>query len=183
MSEEEADRLNHEQIAVRHQRGLARDAPPAPALADAAPGRQGRRFRDALCAAVRLLRESLTRARVDLVDWDELRAKLQLKPEPAIDPDRVDIDQLHLSRLSLIPVERLDDDRILALYHGAREWGVRTVMNRVARLIDSRPILLVKGRIEAITLYGELALDAAREHDRSRGGELARARPASPSRR
>ena len=99
-----------------------------------------------------------------------------LKAEPAIDPERVDIDELPLSRLSLFPLDRLDDDRILALYRRAREWGVRRVMNRVARLIDARPSLLVKGKIEPTTLYGELALDAAGRSDRDRGDRLARSR-------
>src|SRR5205823_7756000 len=82
-------------------------------------------------------------------------------------PDRVDLDRLHLSRWSLIPAEALDDDRLLALYHRARQWGIRPVMNRAARVIAKRPSLLVKGRIEPITLYGELALDAARRRDRA----------------
>ena len=41
--------------------------------------------------------------------------------------------------------------------------------NRVARLIDARPALMVKGKIEPTTLYGELALDAAGRSDRAAG--------------
>ena len=67
----------------------------------------------------------------------------------------------------MIPIDRLDDDRVLALYARSREWGIRRVLNRVARLIDSRPSLMVKGKIEAPTLYGELALDAAGRSDRT----------------
>ena len=67
----------------------------------------------------------------------EFRAKLHLEAEPAIDPEHVNIDELPLSRLSRVPLDRLDDDRVLALYRRAREWGVRVVTNRVARLIDS----------------------------------------------
>jgi hypothetical protein len=121
-----------------------------------------------------------------LVDWNDFRSKFKLKPEPAIDLDRLDIEQLHLSRLSFIPIEQLDDDRVLALYQRAREWGIRSVLNRVARLIDhERPSLLVKGNIEPSTLYGELALEAAQRRQRARAESwLARGRQAeSPQKR
>ncbi len=134
----------------------------------------------ALRAAVFQLEESHERW-VELVDWDRFRAKFQLKPEPAVDPDRVDIDELPLSRLSRVPLDRLDDDRVLALYRRARDWGVRLVANRLARLIDARPALLVKGKIEPTTLYGELALDAAGRSDRAAAMSwLARGRESEP---
>ena len=41
-----------------------------------------------------------------VLDWNELRTKLHLSPEPAIDPETVEIDQLHLSRLALVPIDR-----------------------------------------------------------------------------
>ena len=124
----------------------------------------------ALRAAVLQLQET-AEGWVDLVDWDKLRAQLHVKPSLPSIPSTVDIDDLPLSRLAMIPVDRFDDDRILALYRRAREWGVRRVVNRVARLIDSRPSLMVKGKIEAPTLYGELALDAAGRSDRDRGDD------------
>ena len=102
----------------------------------------------------------------EVLDWNELRSKLHLSPEPPIDPETVDIDQLHLSRLALIPIDRLDDDRLLALYRQAGKWGLRRVRNQVSRRLDQRPSLLVKGRIEALTLYADLAVEAAQEGDR-----------------
>ncbi len=101
-----------------------------------------------------------------------LRTKLHLAPEPAIDPERVDIEQLHLSRLPLVPVERLDDDRLLALYHRSRTWGEPSVMNQAARVIDQRPSLLSKGQISALHLYGDLAVEAASKHDRALAADL-----------
>jgi hypothetical protein len=120
-----------------------------------------------------------------LLDWDALRSKLHLNPEPAIDPDSVDIDQLHLSRLASVPVERLGDDRLLALYRQAAKWGLRRVRNRAARLIDQRPSLFVTGRIEHINLYGDLALEAAQDGDRTNAENwIARGRQAeSPQKR
>ena len=102
-----------------------------------------------------------------LVDCSELRAKLHLNPEPAIDPESVEIEQLHLSRLALIPLDRLDDDRLVAVYRQAAKWGLRRVRNDAARLIDQRPSLITTGRIELIDLYGELAIEAAHDGDRS----------------
>jgi tetratricopeptide (TPR) repeat protein len=121
----------------------------------------------ALRAAIRLL-ESAHDEVTRLVDWNQLRAQLGLQPEPAVQPDSVDLDHLHLSRWTSIPAEALDEDRLLNLYHRARQYGMTSVMNQAARVIASRPSLLVKGRIEPLALYGELALEAARHDDRAR---------------
>ena len=69
--------------------------------------------------------ESATDLPEDVLDWNELRSKLHLSPEPAIDPDTVEIDELHLSRLALVPIDRLDDERLLALYRHSVKWGLR----------------------------------------------------------
>jgi tetratricopeptide (TPR) repeat protein len=124
----------------------------------------------ALRAALCLL-ESASEEVASLVDWDELRSQLRLKPEPPVDPDQVDLGRLHMSRWSSIPVADLDDDRLIHLYHQARQFGMTEVMNRAARVIARRPTLLVKGRIEAVVLYGELALDSARHGDRAGAAE------------
>jgi hypothetical protein len=120
-----------------------------------------------------------------LIDWSRFRSKLQLKPEPAIDSDlapiELTIQQLHLSRLSSIPIERLDDDRVLFLYHWAKEWGLRSVMIRAARVIAEHPSLLVKGRIETTALYGDLALEAARRLNRTEAEDwIRRGRQSEP---
>jgi tetratricopeptide (TPR) repeat protein len=121
----------------------------------------------------------------DEFDWNELRSKLHLDPEPAIDPDTVEIDDLHLSRLALVPIDRLDDERLLALYRRSVSWGLRHVRNRVSRLLDERPSLLTKGRVETIKFYGDLALDAAQSGERMQAEHwLAKGRQAdSPQKR
>ncbi len=166
VSELETERLHDEQVA----RTICDVWPetPHPALRWRTPLRAAKAgdSETALRAAVFQLEESHERW-VELVDWDRFRGKLQLKAEPAVDPERVDIDELPLSRLSRVPLDGLDDDRALALYRRARDWGIRPLVNRLARLIDARPALLIKGKIEPTTLYGELALDAAGRSDRA----------------
>jgi tetratricopeptide (TPR) repeat protein len=165
VSEEDGERLNNEQVAY-----IISEIWPAtshPALHRRTPRQaaQAGGAEVALRAAILQLQES-PESWVDLVDWNKLRAQLHLKPEPAVDPGTVDIDRLPLARLAMIPIDLLDDDRILALYARSREWGIRRVLYRVAQLIDGRASLMVKGNIEAPTLYGELALDAAGRSDR-----------------
>jgi tetratricopeptide (TPR) repeat protein len=101
------------------------------------------------------------------LDWNELRSKLHLSPEPSIDPETVELEQLHLSRLALVPLDRLDDERLPALYRLSAKWGIRRVRNQVSRLLDQRPSLLTTGGIEIITLYADLAFEAAHDGDRA----------------
>ncbi len=119
-----------------------------------------------LRAAIRLL-ETSEEDSADLLDWGQFRAKMGLKPEPAIEAQGLDLDRIHLSRWSMIPAAALDDDRLLELYYLARAWSLRGVMNGAARAIVQRPSLPLKGRIPPTTLYGDLALDAARRDDRA----------------
>ncbi len=162
---------------IHHQRDLARDIASA-LCAGGHPSRppQAGDSEIALRAAVLQLKK-LREGWVDLVDWDKLRAKLQSSPSLPSIPSTVDIDELPLSRLALIPVDRLDDDRILALYTRAREWGIRRVLNRVARLIDSRPVSLSEGQDRSRRPYTanshSTPLDAATAPRRSTGSSVA----------
>ena len=79
----------------------------------------------------------------------------------------------------------------MAIYRQAVKWGLRRVKNQAARLIDQRPSLMTTGRIELIDLYGDLAVEAAHDGDRSRaeewlvprpsGGITEKKRPRTPS--
>jgi tetratricopeptide (TPR) repeat protein len=181
LAEEEAERLNDLQIAA-----IIRDVwldTPNPALRWRTP-MQAAKIADlatALRAAV--LQLQLTdETWVGQVDWTGFRAKLELPAEPEPQLDQVKIDDLPLSRLALIPVEPLDDDRVLALYRRGREWGIRMVANRAAQRIDAQPSLMAKGMIEPIALYGELALDAAGRNNRKQAQSwFERGRAAEPS--
>ncbi len=164
--EEDVERLNREQMAH-----VIRDVwpeTPQPALRrrtplEAAKAGGNETF---LRASIRLL-ETSSEDSADLIDWDQLRARLGLKPEPAVEAEGLDIDRLHMSRWSMIPFATLDDDRLVFVYLLARSWGLRRVMNGAARAIVERPSASVKSRMPATTLYGDLALDAARDGDRA----------------
>ena len=184
LGEEDFKRLNDEQGAY-----IIREVwpeTPHPSLRWRTPVQAAKTsdLETALRAAVMQLQSS-GEPWVELIDWDQFRVRLNnLKPEPPIDPEHVDIAAVSLPRMPLIPLELLDDDRILALYARAREWGVRPVFRRVGQLIDSRPALMVKGQIEAPALYGELALDAAQRNDRAAAVNwLARGRQSEPPRK
>ncbi len=101
-----------------------------------------------------------------VLDWNELRARLRVSAEPPIDPETVEFDTLHLSRVPLVPIDRLNDERLVALYRFSVKWGLRRVRNQVSRLLDERPSLLATAQIDVIKFYGELALEAAQEGER-----------------
>jgi hypothetical protein len=102
----------------------------------------------------------------DLVDWPLFRAKLGIAPEPAIDPETVEISRVPLGRLALVPLARLDDDRLVAIYQRAHEWGLNNLLPAIAREIVSREGQIAQGKIEAVLLYGDLALEAVQRRDR-----------------
>jgi tetratricopeptide (TPR) repeat protein len=166
LSEEETERLTREQFAYMISEIWPNT--PHPSLRrrtplQAAQAGDGETF---LRGSVRQM-EALHDEPAKILDWNGLRSKLHLSPEPAIDPATVDIDQLHLSRLGMVPIDGLDDDRLLALYRQSTKWGLRRIRNQAGRVIEQRPSLMLRGQIEPITLYGELALEAAQEDDRA----------------
>jgi hypothetical protein len=114
-----------------------------------------------------------------MVDWQSLRSRLGIPPEPAIEPDRVEIDSVPVCRLAMVPLRRLDDDRLLSFYRRAHEWGLIDLLLDAAHEIVSRPGIKLNGRVEAIALYGDLASEAAGKEDRTGALEwLARGRAA-----
>jgi hypothetical protein len=86
-----------------------------------------------------------------------VRHGLGLSAEPEVDPETVDVAHLHLSRLHLVPAERLDDDRLVALYRRAREASVIAAMERAANELVRRPTLLARGDVERFAVYADLA--------------------------
>jgi tetratricopeptide (TPR) repeat protein len=161
LSDEDVDRLNREQRAY-----ILREVwpeTPLPALGRRTPlqAARGGGAETALRAVIRLLEPS-----DDLLDWGQIRARLGLPPEPPVDPHNLDLDRLHLTRWSLIPVAELDDDRLVDLYHRAGDWGMHRVHIAAARVIAERPSLPASSGIDPVALYGGLALDAADRDDR-----------------
>ncbi len=134
-----------------------------------------------LRAAILVLETGNEQTSSAVVDWNGLRAQLGVSPEPTIDVDAADVGRIHLGRLSTIDVDRLDDDRLIALYKRARQWGVTVSAERAAHRIAGQPTLLAKAEIEPIALYGDLARHAAARHDRADAESwLARGREADP---
>jgi tetratricopeptide (TPR) repeat protein len=118
----------------------------------------------------------------DAIDFTALRAMLKIGPEPAPDPETVDLESLHPARLSLVPAERLSDEGLVELYLRAERYGQLDARARASRLLIDRPGVAERGGIPALRLYGGLAAAAA---DRGRGDEaldwLRRGRQAEPA--
>jgi tetratricopeptide (TPR) repeat protein len=91
------------------------------------------------------------------LDFAVLRTRLKVPPEPAIDPSTVDLARLSLSRLAEVPVDRLDDDRLVLFYRRARRAMIADAMEAAARAIVARPTLFEKGQVESVSVYTDLA--------------------------
>jgi tetratricopeptide (TPR) repeat protein len=103
----------------------------------------------------------------DEFDWTRLRSRLSIPPEPPIDPDTVDIDRIPLGRLALIPLSRLDDERLVKLYLRAHEWGLAELVLRAAHEIVGRTHLSSSSRLDRRALYAALAIESAEQHERA----------------
>jgi hypothetical protein len=103
----------------------------------------------------------------DEVDWTRLRTRLSICPEPPIDSETVDIDRIPLGRLALIPLPRLDDDRLLKVYLRAHEWGLVDLLLRATHEIIGRPHLSTSSKLDERTLYADLAIESTEQRDRA----------------
>ena len=83
---------------------------------------------------------------------------LGLEPEPELDPETVEIETVHLAWLTLIPAERLDDDRLTKLYWRARQFALDAVVEKAARVLVERPQLWEQANVEPFALFSDLAL-------------------------
>ena len=101
------------------------------------------------------------------VDWTRLRTRLSIAPEPPIDPETMDIVRIPLGRLALIPLPRLDDDRLVRIYLRAHEWGLVDLLLRAAHEIVGRPHLSMSSKLDERTLYADLAMESAKQRDRA----------------
>jgi tetratricopeptide (TPR) repeat protein len=108
-----------------------------------------------LRAAVFQLEHSLEPWHAD-VDFAAFRASLRIPSEPAIDAETVDVEQLHLARLDLVPVDRLSDDRLVAFYHRARRTNQTRALERAALVMLQRPSVASRARIEPYLLHTDL---------------------------
>lgn len=94
-----------------------------------------------------------------------LRDRLKIAPEPAIDPQTVDCNQLPFGRLGLIAADQLDDDQLITLYRRARRVMLPRTMEAAARALADRPGLFAAGKIDSVSVYTDLAGIAAGKRD------------------
>ena len=90
------------------------------------------------------------------IDFDDLRRSLNVPPEPEIAED-VDVETVHLGRLHRVPAERLDDDRLAALYLRAREYVLPQAMDRAARALVERSLPADRAHVDRFSVYSDLA--------------------------
>ncbi len=90
-------------------------------------------------------------------DFSDLRSRLKIPAEPAIDPATVDIMSVPISRLSLVPADRLDDESLVRLYALGRRFALQAVIRAATLALIARPEVFEKVGIEPITVYTDLA--------------------------
>jgi tetratricopeptide (TPR) repeat protein len=117
-------------------------------------------------------------------DFAAFRNRLRIPAEPEVNPATVDVHTLHLARLALVPADRLDDERLVALYARARRFMMTVALERAARALADRPQVMERNRLEPLTLYTDLATLAAAHGRRDEALDWARrGRAADPAAR
>ncbi|MDB5352288.1 MAG: motif-containing protein [Planctomycetota bacterium] len=91
------------------------------------------------------------------VDYAAFRAELGVEPEPAIEPETVEIERLHLSRLHRVPADRLDDTKLVRLYLRARHFVLPLAMERSASELTQRPAIFERGEMDRVAPYADLS--------------------------
>lgn len=91
------------------------------------------------------------------LDFAALRRELGVEPEPAFDPAAVDVEGLHLARLHRVPVEGLDDAKLVTLFARSHRYVLPLAMETAAKAITDRPELLERGEIDRVVPFADLA--------------------------
>ena len=120
--------------------------------------------------------ETQLRAALMLMAWesgtdlptvaDDLHRALQVPAEPEIDPNSVDIARSPLARLSLVPLNRLDDARLVALYRRTLEHGLFATLHASLLEIVNRADLFRNGVVKHVEIYSLLASLAMTRRDK-----------------
>ncbi len=114
-------------------------------------------YRLKLLAAILILEQWMEQEGGHL-DMNRLRAQLGLPTLAPIDPQRVDLRELPLVRLSRLAVDKLSDDQLLLVYHRAMAFAARNATAKFARSLVERPSLV--GREEQFHAFMILARTA-----------------------
>ncbi len=91
------------------------------------------------------------------LDFAALRSEIGVPQEPVPDPSTVDIETLHIARLHRVPVEGLDDARLVALFELAHGFVMPLAMERSAREIVNRPGIFDRDEMDRVLPYVDLA--------------------------
>lgn len=165
LPEEEKHRLSREQVAY-----LTSDVwpeTPQPSLGGRSPSQLARSGKsEALLRGAVLTLEHSGEDGPQQVDWASLRSRLGIAPEPAIDPETVQIDELAVCRLAMVPLDQLDDDRLVALYHRAHEYGLIDLLSQAAHQIVGRDGLIASDKTDTLAVFGDLAISEMRNRNR-----------------
>lgn len=131
---------------------------PSPFLRGRTP-RQAAKAGDAkvaLRAMILRLESDFEASEVD-INGSAIRASLGLAEEPAIDPETVVIEKVSLLRLARVPVTRLDDTRLTALYRRARSFGQIGTLARAAQALVERPAILDRPDVGRVMPFIDLS--------------------------
>lgn len=107
-------------------------------------------------------------------DFVGLRSRLRIEPEPTIDPATVDVESLHLSRLALVPAQKLEDGKLVELYLRARKYSIGQAIENAAIELVGRHQALARFNVEGMTVYSDLATLASSSGRHSEGLEWIR---------
>lgn len=166
LSDEDAERLEREQFSWQIREVWANT--PLPYLNNRSVT-QAAKAGDAVVpvrAAIFML-EMASKDRTGGKPVADLRQALGIAPEPEIDPDTVDIEGLNITRLRYVPLERLDDSRLVAVYRRAKMFGLVEIMSQAGTLLAARPTALGAETITLSAICGDLARLSARNGDRT----------------
>ncbi|TWU00677.1 hypothetical protein Pla108_16290 [Botrimarina colliarenosi] len=105
--------------------------------------------------AALMVLEQTNGASVEAELFNELRGRLGLSPAPAIDPKRVDLETIPLSRLGRVDLAQACDDDLYSLYKRTELAGATEAARMVAREAVTRPGLAED--LPPEDLYGRLA--------------------------
>jgi tetratricopeptide (TPR) repeat protein len=115
-------------------------------------------------------------------DFGALRSRLNIPPEPVIDPETVDVTKLHLARLTLVPADRLSDETLVDLYDRSRAAALTDALEAAALALVARPEAIERLEIDSMALFRDLATIAAGRGDRAAAADWVRlGRQADPA--
>ena len=98
------------------------------------------------------------------LDFPALRARLKIVPEPEIDPEIVDIDRLHLSRLWRVAGREARRPEVADPIRPAHEALLPQALRNAVRAIVDRPSMLERPEIDRFSIFSDLA-NLATSHD------------------